>query len=1051
MTDMPPARHGASTDGGAASGTPAGVPLDTCDREPIHIPSLIQPHGALVAVAPATGVILHASENLATFLPRATGWGAETTLAHLVGAEAAAEILTAAAPAVGESVRLGTLVLPAGAAAGDGGDLHVIYHRWRERIICEFTPLPPSGPSDWLERFTDTLDHCRSFADFADLVGRLAAAVRSLTGFDRVMVYRFEDDWSGCVIADDHAPHMESFLDLHYPAGDIPAQARRLYLRNRVRYVPDVGYEPVGVRAALAGADPLDMSHCVLRSVSPVHIQYLKNMGVRSTMSISLIVDGRLWGLVACHHESPMAMPMELQRLCQDLSVSVSSLVSSALALEHEDTMAALAHVRHGIVDVFAQPRWTVAEAVARCEARLLRLAGASAGVLWADGRAHPFGEWPEGTPTTALVDIARECLARRGGPLFCTEDLAASAPTGMRLPPPATGLAALSLGPDACVGVAWLRPEWRREVSWGGDPNQAQETVIDARGNRVLMPRASFARWSTEVGGSSRPWTDVDRAAIEGLVALRPILGAGDRMQTATGDREVVPGGSSAATEVYWQTGRDGVLAVLSGAFGSPPRRPIGSPLTEIFAGMTDAVGLARLERAIAAGRRFSNLRLTCVDPGDGEVSEFVIDGEPMRDSGGLVTGMHGSLGNRAGSLRDERSLRLAKEAAERASAAKSTFLATVSHEIRTPLNAVIGLASLVADEADEGERRRLAARLHVAGTAVLDLVSDVLELAKIESAEIHLDQSRFAVGDVLQQVHDLLSAQASEKRIELRIDAIGEGVPGAVLGDAKRLRQVLVNLVGNAIRCTREGFVRVSTETIPALSPGRVRLAFEVSDSGMGIALDEIPRLFTPFYQGDSGPDRRAGGAGLGLSIVRHLVTLMDGAVSVRSRPGAGATFRVEVELHPGDMPAPAGSAGHGGVGPRSPGAGRLAGMHVLLVDDDEPSLLVARRWLEKAGARVSSLSDGQGAIDWLAANGADVDVVLMDVQMPRMDGNQAVRILRGMAPFGALPILGLSAGALDSERREALRAGMSGYLTKPIDPNTMITNILAHVRHP
>ena len=298
--------------------------LDNCAREPIHIPGSIQPPGALLTFEPASGSILHASTNLGRWLPVGNLPVTGRAVSELLGESVYDRMTQALTGRASGLVRHEVVDLPARPEAGQPHALEAVVHSHRGVGFIEIEPAAASA-SDWMQGLGDTIDALRSANGLEDLYQRVAQRVKRLTGFDRVMVYRFDQDDHGHVVADVREPGMESFYDLHYPASDIPAQARALYASNLVRYIADVGYEPVPVLPWLSNEhlEPLDMSHAMLRSVSPMHIQYLRNMGVASSLSLSLLIDGRLWGLIACHHRQPTTLSMRLRRACHALSVTV--------------------------------------------------------------------------------------------------------------------------------------------------------------------------------------------------------------------------------------------------------------------------------------------------------------------------------------------------------------------------------------------------------------------------------------------------------------------------------------------------------------------------------------------------------------------------------------------------------------------------------------------------------------------------------------------------------------------------------------------------------
>ncbi|MBL0918476.1 MAG: CHASE domain-containing protein, partial [Hydrogenophaga sp.] len=410
------------------------------------------------------------------------------------------------------------------------------------------------------------------------------------------------------------------------------------------------------------------------------------------------------------------------------------------------------------------------------------------------------------------------------------------------------------------------------------------------------------------------------------------------------------------------------------------------------------------------------------------GQVRSWTTDGEPEW--------MYGTQQDISARKANEQQLREATRAAEAASQSKSAFLANMSHEIRTPLNAVLGVAHLLADSPLSNDQRALLGKAQAAGRSLLGIINDVLDLAKIEAGEMRLADEPFALCELLREVESVYAVQAGDKGLTLTL-RVDPAVPPAVQGDPARLRQVLVNLVGNALKFTHTGGVHIAASVHGDAAAPRLRLS--VRDSGIGIAPDQQARLFQPFTQADETTTRRFGGTGLGLSIVRRLVDLMAGQVGLDSAPGQGSDFWLSIPLHradPASLPAP-----------MAPGAGAargLSGLRVLLVDDSEVNLEIAQRMLEREGARVHCCGDGAQALAWLYQSAGAVDAVLMDVQMPVMDGLQATRRIRGDAAFAGLPVIALTAGALANERQRAHDAGFSDFLAKPLDPQELVATL-------
>jgi PAS domain S-box-containing protein len=412
------------------------------------------------------------------------------------------------------------------------------------------------------------------------------------------------------------------------------------------------------------------------------------------------------------------------------------------------------------------------------------------------------------------------------------------------------------------------------------------------------------------------------------------------------------------------------------------------------------------------------------------------------MRDDAGELVGYLGIAHDVTARQQYEFSLREAMHRANHANRAKSQFLANMSHEIRTPMNAVIGLSYLLERTALDTDQAGFVAKIKLAGKSLLSIINDVLDLSKIEAAEMRIEQAPFSPAALLEELADLMKVQADAKGICFSAD-LQCALPPALQGDATRLRQVLTNLLSNAIKFTERGKVslgvRASTE-----SSGRLRLCCTVQDTGIGIAPDALERVFQPFAQADASTTRRYGGTGLGLSIVRQLVELMGGSIDVRSTPGVGSEFAVDIpfEVCEADVTLPEVQRPAEDAGPALPG------VRVLVVDDSSINLEVARRILELEGATVSLAADGQQAVDTLLHDPDAVDVVLMDVQMPVLDGHDATRRIRSGLGLRHLPVIALTAGVTTGEQARAQAAGMNDVLGKPFDPRALVACLLRHV---
>jgi chemotaxis family two-component system sensor kinase Cph1 len=475
--------------------------LSNCEREQIHLAGSIQPHGALLAVREANGVIVQESGNAAAFL----GYAQPLRGSHLrnLGGDLwdlSRPYLDRASDAIPVALRC---------MAGTRGEpLNALLHRAsRGGLIVE---LEHAGPVvDYTLAIQRGVDTILSASTLRALCDSCAGMFRDLTGYDRVMIYRFDDEGHGEVFSETRRPELEAFLGNRYPASDIPHIARRLYERNRVRLLADVGYTPSALEPRLSPltGEELDMSMCFLRSVSPIHIQYLQNMGVAATLVVSLMVGGDLWGLISCHHYSPRLIHFEMRAVCELLAEVMATRIAALESFAQGQAELSVRRLEQRMIEsVTREGDWRGA-LFDRARSLLLPLDASGAALLF-EGKIQTAGDVPGSEEIRALGRWLEDRLQEG---VFATSALASQEPAFTPLIGVASGVIATRISSEAGELLIWFRKERVRTVTWGGNPFKAPSDGDDPN---ELSPRRSFAQWHQVVEGTSDPWTAADRAA---------------------------------------------------------------------------------------------------------------------------------------------------------------------------------------------------------------------------------------------------------------------------------------------------------------------------------------------------------------------------------------------------------------------------------------------------------------------------------------------------------------------------------------------------------
>ncbi|GAB3801830.1 ATP-binding protein [Spirosoma humi] len=490
---------------------PSTIDLINCEQEPIHILGHIQAYGYLIAIEPGTYSIVHVSNNIA----------------DLVGTEAA-KLLGQSIDKVlaGTNLPISTLseILNVGQRNDswetmnphrltlNGNDWNLVIHSYKGLILLEWEPIGDehNQPINQL-LISQALTEVQSSRTLNELLQNTARRVKTIIGFDRVMVYRFGDDWHGQVIAEEKEDDLEPFLGLHYPASDIPKQARELYKVNLVRLIADAGSVPSAIlsRPGWPANQPLDLTHSVLRAVSPVHIEYLKNMGVQASMSISLLYRGELWGLISCHNRAPHFVNYQARQAAK----FVSQLLSAALEFRKDkEDLTNLQQYQQTGRELHQQLLLNddVVRALTKFPVTALDITGATGAALIFNNKVYRLGITPDDKQIRALA----EWMGTTGTESFLqTSQLPALYPSAEAFRAVGSGLLTIVLSRELNEYLFWFKPERVEQVTWAGNPDKA--ITVDDDGLRRLSPRKSFAAWTEIVRNTSEPWTEAELSVV--------------------------------------------------------------------------------------------------------------------------------------------------------------------------------------------------------------------------------------------------------------------------------------------------------------------------------------------------------------------------------------------------------------------------------------------------------------------------------------------------------------------------------------------------------
>jgi light-regulated signal transduction histidine kinase (bacteriophytochrome) len=838
-----------------------------CEDEPIRIPGSIQRHGFLLLLDDHDGRVVAASLNTEEFLEVPLGLILGTSVETILEPQ-----ILGALRALGNSADDEGLLTYLGSFQMRGRFFSVITHRVNNERVLEFELtdrlVNPEMTSRVFTNFVSKLNNLRSETE---LCQALTEQIKNLTGFNRILLYRFDEAGHGTVLCEQNDGILPSYLDLRFPASDIPRQARDLYVLNTVRIIPNAAYEP----SPLHGLDKrpmgtLDLSMSILRSVSPVHLEYMRNMGTMSSMSVSIVCEGRLWGLISGHHAGPRTVPYLVRSACDLLTRLVATQLMSLATSASLHKMVHFHAVQRLILTQMAAENNYLA-AMADQLSDLIRITDAEGAALVMDGQFQIAGITPSGG------DLKRLAEWMDGMPdlgVFESRHLGSHIDWASDFSGVASGLLAIRISHVRQSYVMWFRPEVVRTVKWAGEPTKVKDQ------NHQLNPRKSFEIWTELVRGRSEAWTEVEvESATEfrGAVMTIGLKRAEEAVQL--GEARFLQL-TNALPHPVWTADDDGQLTYvnqkwLEQGFGNHGRWYEQERLVT-----EDQHRSSKLWKLAVAEAVPFDLEVRFRPPSENEERWNLIRAIPYFRADGTRAGWAGTCTDLTDRRQREAALRMTEKLA-----LTGRMTSVVAHEINNPLEAITNLLYLLDGRVKEDQTARGYIGL---AESELQRISGITKQTLRWSKESVQKPQYGTVGAVFRDVLQLFGGKIRNREVKVQIES-GEEV--GVYGVIGQISQVLANLVSNAVQAVPVGGqIDLSAREDGGVTEIRVR------DNGHGMNEETLRHLFEPFYstKGDLGN-------GLGLYISHEIVERHGGSLTVQSEPGAGTEIRVRLPARP------------------------------------------------------------------------------------------------------------------------------------------------------
>lgn len=831
-----------------------------CADEAIHMPGSVQPHGFLLGLDTEGERVIFASENAEDFLGIPLKLLLGSTIDLFLEREllASVRVLKCAIDSQGLVSYLGTFRVR--------GELcSVVTHCVDGRRILEFERQDRLVGAETMNAvITNFVGALSKLESETELCQAITKQVKDLTGFDRVLLYCFDSAGHGTVLAEENNGVLPSYLDLRFPASDIPAQARALYLSNTVRIIPDASYDPIPIRGLPGEAtDHLDMSHCVLRSVSLVHLEYMRNMGTISSMSVSIVSEGQLWGLISAHHAQPCVVPYLVRSACDMLTKMVGAHLTAFRTASRLRTMVHFHEVQRRMLTQIAAENNYISALATRMES-LMEVTAAGGAVLAVDGRFDCIGETPK---IDALRRLTEWLDGQSGLDLYETNHLSSELPWTAYLADVASGLLAIRISDVQRRYVLWFRPEVVRTVRWAGEPIRPADEA------KHLHPRASFEEWKETLRGQSLPWSSVEiESARDFRGALTTISLRRAEEEAALSEARFNKLTHTLPMKIFTATD-DGQLTYVNERWRDQGHDEQGLWYESAGLLAEDAARCAASwNRAVETGTEFE-VEVRLVTPRPGLERWNLIRLVPFRRKGAGRAGWIGTCIDLTERRKRETTLRIAEKLT--LTGRMTSFLA---HEINNPLQAITNMLYLLKQDLPQNSA---AGKYSGMVEDELERISGIVKQTLRWGAENSDKKIWTTAGSLFEDVLRLFEAKIRNRGVQANIEG-GAEVP--LYGIVGQIRQIVAHLVSNALDAVPVGGkVWLKAEQL------QNEVEILVRDNGAGMSDVEQLSLFRPFYstKGDLGN-------GLGLYISNEIAERHQGRLIIESATGQGTTVR-------------------------------------------------------------------------------------------------------------------------------------------------------------